>query len=237
MLVALSLALSLTTPIQQAVAVQSVQSVQANANTISARNRLLDVNFVDLPLDKALDSISQKSGVSVSYRRDQVLSVKPVTVHARGITANEAFSRVLAGTPYQLQPSGEQLYLISKKPGKSLVSQGVITGKVVDGKNSKPIAGATISLENGANGVTSGEDGAYRLTGVSVGVHTISVRLVGYAKQTRSITVGEGATVVADFKLEPSANVLDQVVVTGTVVATELKAVPSAITVDARAAF
>src|SRR5690606_40987122 len=39
------------------------------------------------------------------------------------------------------------------------------------------------------------------------------------------------ATLQADFALEPNASVLDEVVVTGTVVATERKAIPNPITV------
>lgn len=229
-LAALSFVLTLSLSPQAAQGAVAMQQMRVGNSGADAHSKIIDVDFDHLPLDKALDIIAQKSGVSVSYRRDQVANVKPVTVHANRITIAEVFTRILAGTPYQLQASGAQLYLVERKQTKN-TTRGTITGKITDAKTGKGISGATISLGTDTRGAMSDEDGTYRLAGIVAGTHTASVRLVGYAKQTRSVTVGEGATMTVDFKLEPSASVLDQVVVTGTIVSTELKAVPNAITV------
>src|SRR5690606_23215906 len=47
----------------------------------------------------------------------------------------------------------------------------------------------------------------------------------------KRVEVNEGEAVTVDFLLEPSASVLDEVVVTGTVIATERKALTTPITV------
>jgi outer membrane receptor protein involved in Fe transport len=59
----------------------------------------------------------------------------------------------------------------------------------------------------------------------------VRVRLLGYVKMAKSVTVTDDATVSVDVMLTPSTNQLEQVVVTGTVIPTELKAVPNAITI------
>lgn len=121
--------------------------------------------------------------------------------------------------------------LLLSVPLSAQVRGGFISGKVTDAKTGRGISGATVSLGPSDRSVLTGEDGFYRLTGIEVGNHMLSVRLVGYTRQTRSVTIGVGALVVADFKLAPSTSLLNEVVITGTIVATKLRSVPNAITV------
>src|SRR5204863_271250 len=54
---------------------------------------------------------------------------------------------------------------------------------------------------------------------------------IGYAKQSQSVTVAAGEEVTADVALSLAATELEQVVVTGTVVPTERKAIPTPISI------
>lgn len=211
----------------------SAQAV-ATSQTIPVEmvGRSVTINVSDVPLGDVLSEIQKQSGVKLTYSADIVPLNRLVTLDVNAIGVGEALRVALKGTGVDIRPaSGGRIGLVKISGKQSGRTQGVISGRVIDAKSGRGVSGATVSIENGSRGVMSGEEGEYRLTGVAAGTHTVSVRLVGYAKQTRSVTVGEGTTVTVDFKLEPSASVLNEVVVTGTVIATELKAVPSAITV------
>lgn len=194
-------------------------------------NPVISLKLRQVPLRTAVQAIGAQAGMKVTYGEVVERSEKLVTILESRTTVQSALDHVLRGTGIRYHVNGDQIVLEKVLNTGSNRAQGIIIGKVVDAKTGKGVSGANVSIGNDAHASVTGEDGSYRLAGMVAGTHTIVVRLVGYAKQTRSVTVGEGATITADFRLEPSANVLDQVVVTGTVVSTELKAVPTAITV------
>src|SRR5690606_2742086 len=99
-------------------------------------------------------------------------------------------------------------------------AQGVVVGKIIHAKTKQPVTNATITLDNARQGITVSEDGSFRLTAGS-GERTLEIRAVGFVRQVKRVTVTEGQTVTIEVVLEPSASVLDEVIVTGTVVATE----------------
>lgn len=207
-------------------------AVNMQSSSGSAINKIVNADFRAVTVRRALDDIVRQSGIMLSYSNDVVSSDFLVTARLKDVPAKDAVARVLTGTGIDMRVNDASTITLAR--GKRIVraaASGVITGKVVDAKTGKGVSGATVSVGTDGRGTTTDNDGAYRLVNIAAGSHTVTARLVGYAKQTRSVKVGEGTVATADFKLEPSANVLDQVVVTGTVVSTELKAVPNAITV------
>lgn len=201
-------------------------AVLPQQNTAPGR---ITLDVKNAPLSAVLDDIARQGNVRISYQREQLGATK-INANVKDATVRDALQVVLSKTSLQVtRLDGGQLAVIPAR--QSAKAQGVISGRITDIKTGRSVSGANVSIGNDIIGAISDENGSYRLTGVTVGTHTVIVRLVGYAKQTRSVTVGEGATVTTDFKLEPSASVLNEVVVTGTVVSTELKAVPNAITV------
>src|SRR6185437_12426233 len=93
------------------------------------------------------------------------------------------------------------------------------------------IAGTTIIAEGSSQAATSRGDGRFRLTGLPTGNYTIRARYVGYAPAAATVTVTANADVTANFALERSVQRLDEVVTTGTVVPTEIKALPTPVSV------
>lgn len=220
----------------QQIAVTMSQSQQSSAsgaarlgNPLSAT---LSVDMTNVTMKAALDEITSRSGIPVVYSHTVVPMNRKVSAHGTNITLGAALKQILKETGTEAKVTSEGQVTIGRVSRmQERREQGVIAGKVIDAKTGRGIAGANISVGTDNRGVVSADNGDYRITGISAGTHTVSARLVGYAKQVRSVTVGEGATVTVDFDLEASASVLDQVVVTGTVTQTELKAVPNAITI------
>lgn len=210
---------------------QGIVSVAGHQQTTLKSERTATLSLRSVTLKQALTEISRQTGVVVRMGDDVLRSKTRINLEVVDASAREAAQAAVRGTSFAVQSSAVGgLLVTAARSSESPRVQGIISGKVTDSKSGKPVAGASVTAGEGRSAVT-GEDGSFRIAGVPAGSHLVSVRLVGYARQTRSVTVGDDATIISDFKLDPTANVLEQVIVTGTVVQTELKAVPSAITV------
>jgi len=210
-------------------------ATSGEADTQAARELLakpVTVTVTPQTLGQTIDAIAAAAGVTIFYRGD-ALAVKRLsseTIDVRNVPLGEVVTRVLAGTPFCIVPlPGGQLGIVSTTSGSA--TSGIVTGVVTNVRTKKPIAGALVVLDDARNGVHTGNDGRFHIAGVSIGAHRVTARFVGMQKQVKTITVEDGQTVDMALALEESATALDQVVVTGTVVPTELKAVPNAITV------
>jgi vitamin B12 transporter len=74
-------------------------------------------------------------------------------------------------------------------------------------------------------------DGRFRIPRVEAGAYALRVRYIGYAPAVVQTTVGAAEEATVNVALDKSAQELDQVVVTGTILPTELKASPTPVSV------
>jgi subtilisin family serine protease/N-acetylneuraminic acid mutarotase len=81
---------------------------------------------------------------------------------------------------------------------------GRVVGTVTEAAGGAPIPGATVT--DGSSSTVTGPDGRYALT-VPVGSATITASKFGYASQSATVTVAEGAVVTQDFALVRQPNV------------------------------
>jgi len=96
-------------------------------------------------------------------------------------------------------------------------SVGRITGRIVDGGQGRPIAGAVVELVGitPARSAATGIDGRYSLGGVPAGPVTIRVRMIGFgAKVVTDIDVNAGATATQDVTLQAETVRLEELTVT-----------------------
>jgi len=91
---------------------------------------------------------------------------------------------------------------------------GLVTGRVVDALNARPVPGAVIIVGGGERGAVTDGDGRYAIRDLAPGYHRLSVRAVGFRVLVRdSVFVGSGRTAVADFALTSEAVPLPPVAV------------------------
>ncbi len=110
---------------------------------------------------------------------------------------------------------------------------GTVTGQVTDAGSGRPLESAQVYIEGTALGTLTNSAGRYLFVNAPAGEHTVIAELVGYRAGSQTVTVTAGATSTADFGLTVTAIALDQIVVTGTGVATEKKRLGNSIaTVD-----
>jgi len=182
-------------------------------------------------LQDALQAIARQAGLKLGYSGDVPRSPVRISLKSDGLTVLAALTQVLEGTGFEpfVSLRGDAV-LVAALPAAPPPT-GSVVGRVTDAKTGAAIAGATVMVEGAARSASSGNDGRYRVTEVPPGTYTVRARYIGYAPGSTSASVSADQDATADFALEKSAQRLDEVVTTGTVVPTEVKALPTPISV------
>ena len=107
---------------------------------------------------------------------------------------------------------------------------GTIRGRVTEARTDAPVGDAQVVILNSTAGAITTANGEFTITNVPVGARQVTVRRIGFAPQTRTVTVATNETVRLDLVLQPSATQLSQIVVTGTTGAVERRTVGNAVT-------
>ncbi len=134
--------------------------------------------------------------------------IRPMSAHARtftGLAGAALLALVLATSP--VDAAAQQA--------------GTVVGTVTDAASNRPLESVQVFLEGTGIGALSNASGRYILLNVPAGSATVTARLVGYREGSQTITVTAGGRNVADFALSQTAIELNEIVVTGTGIATE----------------
>jgi len=185
------------------------------ADNLLARPASLDVTRVSRK--RALDVLARSAGVPIQYK-SQVLDAypEPVTIHLVNVPLRVALDSVLAGTALHVVVDGTNKLAVTPVSSEGHVAAGSVSGQVTDSRTKRPLARVAVMLDDSTHVTRTDDAGHFRFASVAAGDHRITVRTVGYARQTRVVTVTDDASVTVSFALESSVNTLDQVVVTAT---------------------
>ncbi|GAA3989656.1 SusC/RagA family TonB-linked outer membrane protein [Mucilaginibacter dorajii] len=108
-------------------------------------------------------------------------------------------------------------------------SKQTIKGVIVDARNKEPMPGVVVRLVGTTYGTATDINGAYTLNlNVKDGTYTVMVTFTGYKPYTQTVTLNQNA-VNLNVSLSEDALSLNEVVVTGTAVATSKKQLGNAI--------
>ncbi|WP_139925604.1 outer membrane beta-barrel family protein [Hymenobacter sp. DG01] len=120
------------------------------------------------------------------------------------------------------RPAGAPAGPATAKPVLPTASRGAgrLDGTVLDAATKKPVEFATVTLlplsgNTPVDGGVCDERGRFSLRGLPAGEFRLQISFVGYATQTRNVTVGTGAATLPPIQLESSAQKLGEVTVTG----------------------
>jgi len=188
------------------------------------------VDVTNEPLFDVLQTIARQAGLKLMFNERQLQPAKRVTLRLHAVSARDAFAQALSGTGLKANIV-DRIAVLSDLDDGSAQPQGTIHGRVIDGKTQQPLQGAMVFLDGATKGVSTDDDGDFRFGSVASGTHTVRARRLGYGRAAKTVSVADSGTVSLQLVLNPSVNALEQVVVTGTVIPTELRAVPNAITV------
>jgi iron complex outermembrane receptor protein len=99
-----------------------------------------------------------------------------------------------------------------------------LSGQVSDSKTGKILAGATVSIPDLKLAVAADGNGHYDFKGLPSGTFLVEIKFIGYKSITKNILLKDA--VKADFILDESATEINEVVVTGSSKATQIKRNP-----------
>lgn len=180
---------------------------------------------------EALKAVGRQAGIRLVYSRDVLDPDAPTRIKAEDITVAGALTEILLGAGVDVVLSDLDRVTLTPRVLPAPPPTGTIAGTVTDAESGEPIESAEVFLEGTTRRVLTAADGGFRLESVDTGTWVVAARRIGYARENRTVTVAEGREAIADFALRPAATTLEEVVVTGTIVETERKALPSPITV------
>lgn len=207
---------------------------EGDASRAPVLRRRVSLDLSTVTIGEALKEVTRQAALEISYSPRVVPLDRTVSLHAQGITVAAALTEILLDVAVDVSvTSGGALALVPRTDPTPRVAfdTGSVAGQVRDSATGSPIAGATVSIDGARRITTTDARGRYRISGLAPGAYAVRARFIGYSSLVASIEVSAGQEVDVDFPLERSAQPLDQVVVTGTVVPTEVKALPTPITV------
>jgi iron complex outermembrane recepter protein len=203
------------------------QRLDTARSAILSHRISLDIHNVTVA--DALASIAQQSGLRFTYDRAVLPAGVRVTLFGDGVTVAAALAGALRAANVDVDLTADGLATIVVH--RTRETGATISGRVTDARTGQGIGRATLLLEGIARGATANDSGSYRIIDVAPGTYTLAARFMGYLETRRTVTVAEGQQAVADVALVPSASELDQVIVAGTIVPTEVRAIPTPVSV------
>jgi len=114
-------------------------------------------------------------------------------------------------------------------------AQNILSGKIIDGKDLKPLNGASVYIPDIKIGSVTRADGTYEIKDIPSGTYLLEISYLGYLSQSREITINENEN--ANFELEQSSIEMQEVVVTGVPTATEQQSNPVPVSVVGQNSF
>jgi iron complex outermembrane receptor protein len=122
--------------------------------------------------------------------------------------------------------------LFSRSPFQRVPSSVSLKGVVRDAASGKPLAGASVFLNELKTGVVTNDSGYFQLINLPGGKHLVEISFIGYASHVEYIHFTHSQE--RNFALQPSILEVNEVVVTGVSVATEIRRTPIPVTLIKR---
>jgi outer membrane receptor protein involved in Fe transport len=195
----------------------------------------LSLELANVSIDAALKELANQAGLDITYSPAVLPRDKRVTIGASDIAMVTALTEILfrSGLDVVVDRDGALALVVCRHPAPRGETQDTasMVGRVTDKATGAPIVGATVTVEGTNRVASSNNEGRYHIAGLEPGTYTARARYIGYAVLPMAVTLRPGEEVTADFGLEKSVQRLDEVVVTGTVVPTEVRAIPTPISI------
>jgi outer membrane receptor for ferrienterochelin and colicins len=108
--------------------------------------------------------------------------------------------------------------------------RATVSGKVTDAQTKEAIIGANVYLEGTNSGTVTDESGKYELS-TSPGNYVLIISYVGYGNQTQKLSLSGGQNFTADFMLEVSNLLGQEVIVSASRAAEKITNAPATVSV------
>jgi outer membrane receptor protein involved in Fe transport len=208
----------------------------ANPTQSTVLDRPVSLTLKDATLATALRELQRVVGIAITYQTNHVDTItKRISVRCADVPLRVALDSILNGTGLRVRETvTHQVYLERiRNDAHERVSRGTGTvyGTITDAATHDGVEGVNVRFDEGYLGAVTGRDGSYRIATAPEGEHTITARRLGYSAAKRTVVIKAGEDIRLDIELEKSPSILDRIVVTSTVAPTEVRALPTPISV------
>ena len=196
--------------------------------------RRVSLDMTGKTVGETLKEIARQADLEISYSPRVVPIDRPVSLRAQNITVAAALTEVLLDGEVDVSVTRSGALALVRRTRPLVISPsdtGTVAGQVRDSATGSPIGGATISIEEVHRTTVTDATGRFRIAPVAAGSYTLRVRYIGYAPSTVLVTVAAEQETTLDIALARSVQPLQEVVTTGTLLPTEVKALPTPVTV------
>jgi len=221
----------------QFLVVSGGRRVPVDVRSTSILRSRLAIDLDSVSIREALKAVARRAGIELMYSEQIVPEGGRVDLHASEITVAAALTDVLLDTELDVVLlRGGQMGIVArpkavKPPGDKQEEQAqAVGGTVVDG-GSRPVVGANVLVVGTRITSTTDGQGRFLLNGVTGPEVELRIIAVGFRPLTARATAG-----ARDLRLQLTEMgiALDEIVVTGTVGATQKRAIGNSVsTIDA----
>ena len=208
-----------------------VHTADARCSLEEVLRRRISLNLRQVPVAEALKAIVRAAKLEMSYSPSLLPLGRVVSLKADNITVAAALTETLLDVPVDVVLGRAGTLALVGRTHLVPAHSGTVIGHVTDAETGTPLIGATVAVQGTSLTVSTGQDGAYRILGLAQGLHTLRARYIGYGAGEAVVAVTGAETVTQNFALSRAVQTLEEVVTTGTVVPTEVKALPTPIAV------
>ena len=160
------------------------------------KSYVINQDFKEMPLIQVLNLLFDRQPLTFKFFQNNSVVIFPKGSDGRNVSGTNEPQVIVIGDPLN-----EGRYATAK-----------LKGKILDGKNSEPLAGAIIFHPQTGIGTTTNASGNYELD-LPTGDHTLQVSFMGYEVLSQKIKLIE--TGRADFELFEETHNLEEVTITG----------------------
>ncbi len=149
-----------------------------------------------MPLIQVLNLLFDRQSISFRFFQNNSVVIFPKGIDGRQKTGSDEPQILVVGDPLN----------------EGRYTTAMIKGKVVDGKNNEPLAGAAVFHPQTGIGTTTNAKGSYEMD-LPTGDHTVQVSFMGYEVLNQKIKLIENGS--ANFEIFEETHSLDEVTVKG----------------------
>ena len=176
----------------------SAQNISTAKVTIGLKNESLET---------AIKKIEQQSVFRFFYRNEEVRQLGLLNLKQDARTIEQTLAALLQNTALCFRQIDGNILIEVKNQQYA----GEIKGKVINSSDKKPLASASVFLNNALIGATTADDGSFTLRHVKPGQYELIVSIIGFDTFHREITIDNSDIELPVFEVTPKTIVLNEI--------------------------
>jgi TonB-dependent receptor len=190
-----------------------------NPGEKQAEDVYISINLKNATLRQALDEISKKSGLSITYNdSDLTKKADAISYEHERVSVNQILGYILKDTGLAFREFKNiiVIYKLPPPPKNQNQAKGSIEGILSDSENGEALVGANVRVLGTPLGGNADVDGHYQIPNVPSGVYQVAVSFIGYETSIiRDVKVSGGQATKVDYKLAASKTELQSIEIIG----------------------